>query len=293
VSCGFAEAAGAEFGVVPAEPGGRLESRSGAGVRRVRTRDGSPAYLKVTPATLGPGALAAADRELRFYLEIAPAAPIRTPHLIAARSDGDGIALLLEAAGERAPADAWTPRMWSALGHSLAALHEMPLPARAGWHRKDAPPEPDLATIEAFWRPSLPSLDRLLDARDDLEQAANALPPAFVHGDCHTDNIVLAAGVPVFCDWQSAHIGRPLADLAFLSVRATPAGVSVPAALLDAYLERRPLNRRAAKVALVAEELAVLVRQWPAYAGYNGAAGIARVRARALLLADRWFAATG
>ena len=55
------------FRLAAQESDARLESRSGAGVHPVRTADGQAAYLKVTPATLGPLALTAARRELRFY----------------------------------------------------------------------------------------------------------------------------------------------------------------------------------------------------------------------------------
>lgn len=272
--------------VVPDGRDGRLESRSGAGVHRVRTAGGAAAFVKLVPSALGPDALAAARRELRFYRELAPAAPIRTPAMLDHLDTDDGVVLLLAAAGEPVDVRAWTPGMWAALGRDLAALHGMP---GHEWARPDslgaAMAHPDLPAITAFWGPALPGLDEILSAAHRLTAAVSASPPGFVHGDCHTMNITVADGTLVFCDWQSAGAGRASADLAFLSVRAVPAGVRVPSALLDAYLEARPGRPAELRRATAAEELATLVFQWPRFARYNSPAGIARVRARARQLA--------
>jgi aminoglycoside phosphotransferase (APT) family kinase protein len=226
-----------EFKVSAEVAGAPLESRSGAGVHAVRTADGQRAFLKVSPT--GPG-LAAAQRELRFYREIAPLTPVRTPALLSHVESAAGIALLLEAAGETLPAAAWTADMWADLGRDLAALHTMPLPPGDDWSRPDALldalAEPDLDQIRTFWSSELAALT---GRRAELADQIAALPPAFTHGDCHTDNIVHSNGELVFCDWQVCGIGRPTTDLALLSVRATPAGVTVPAKLVDAYLDGR------------------------------------------------------
>ncbi|GAB2982749.1 hypothetical protein GCM10023080_056150 [Streptomyces pseudoechinosporeus] len=260
----------------------------------MRTVDGQGAYLKVTPAVLGPEAIAAARRELRFYQRLAPLAPVRTPRLLDHLDTEDGVAVLLEAAGEAHEPGAWTARMWADLGRELAGLHSMPLPTEAEWTRPDALCEdladPDLEQINAFWASTLPQLPELLAHRAELGDQMDAVPPVFIHGDCHTDNLVYSrgAGSVVFCDWQAAGIGRPASDLAFLSVRATPAGTTVPQALIDAYVDSRPCERHTLQRALLAEELAVFLLLWPSFAAFNGALGIARVRRRTLELAERW-----
>ncbi|MFJ6197371.1 phosphotransferase family protein [Micromonospora sp. NPDC092111] len=283
----------AEFRVTARESATRLESRSGAGVRAVRTADGQAAYLKVTPAALGAQAVTAARRELRFYQDLAPIAPVRTPELLTCADTRDGVALLLAAAGEPRDAASWTAGRWAQLGRELACLHSMPLPTGPDWHRPDALRQalvdPDLAGINAFWAATLPELAALISRRVELADQIEALPSVFTHGDCHPGNIVHAAGSLVFCDWQAAGVGRPGSDLAFLSVRAAPAGVTVPPALLDAYLDGRPGERHALRRALVAEELAILVFLWPPYAAFNSSSGIARVRRRGRDLAGQWF----
>ena len=279
------------FGAVARESGAH-ESKSGAGVHAVRTADGLDAYVKVTPVALGPRALMNARRELSFYRALAPAAPLRTPGLLDFADSDDGVALLLAAAGAPLPVTSWTPNMWAALGRDLAALHSMPGPADPGWLSPDelsrAVAEPDLPMVEAFWRPVLPQLGEILARRAELAGWMGALPPAFVHGDCHTDNIMHVRDSLVFLDWASAGLGRPGSDLAFLNVRATPAGCLAPPELLRSYLGGRPGEHRAWRLALLAEELAVFLFQWPAFAPYNSAVGIDRVRRRTRALAEQW-----
>jgi hypothetical protein len=89
---------------------------------------------------------------------------------------------------------------------------------------------------------------------------------------------------------RAAGAGSPAADLAFLSVRATPAGVVVPPARMDAYATVRGCDRRTLRRAVVAEEIAVLLGQWPPYARLHDAAGVGRVVRRTRDLARVWLA---
>jgi aminoglycoside phosphotransferase (APT) family kinase protein len=213
MSSDFVAMAAAEFGVVPREAGGWLESRSGAAVRAVRTSDGRPAYLKATPATAGRQVLADARRELRFYLDLAPVVPVRTPRLLGWSEAGGGVAVLLAAAGEVREAGSWTVGMWSRLGRDLAALHAMPQPREAGWDVPDrlraALADPNLDQISAFWSPALPQLVEFVARRDETAEQFGSVPPAFIHGDCHTGNIVTKpAGWPSATGRSPASGGR-------------------------------------------------------------------------------------
>lgn len=283
------------------------DARSGAGIHPVVLPSGSRAYLKVTAAdgvAVGD-TLTAAERELRFYREVGPRAPVRTPPLLDALVVDEGVALLLGDAGEQRDVVAWSVGQWRTLGRELARLHTMSLPT-GDWQRPDdllaALEASDLSTVVAFWFAHLPQLDELLAVRAELGDLLRSLPPVFVHGDCHTANVVHRADRPAteghgpddlaLCDWQSAGTGRATSDLALLSVRATPSGVRVPAAFLEEYLSqcaREGTPQDAAEVSrnLLLEELAVLVFQWPPFAAYNGPAGISRVRRRARYLAER------
>lgn len=286
--------ASSKFGVVAERYGSPLESRSGAGVHPVRTVGGEAAYLKVTPVALGARALASARRELRFYRELGPVVPVCVPSLLDAMDTEEGVAVLLATAGEPRAPSTWTPRMWASLGRELAALHSMPPPEAAGWDRPDGLEEslaaPDERQIAEFWADTLPQLPTLMSLRAEFQERMRSLPPVFIHGDCHTDNIVHGAGSLVFCDWQVTGTGRPVSDLAFLSVRATPSGTVVPGVLVDAYLKSRPYDRHALERAMVAEELATHVFQWPPFAPFNSPIGIDRVRRRACELARQFLA---
>ncbi|GAB2885370.1 hypothetical protein GCM10022245_21010 [Streptomyces mayteni] len=284
-----------EFGLVAEQRREPLESRSGAGVHPVRTAEGEAAYLKVVPRGSGARVLADARRELRFYRSLAPVVPVRTPRLLAwsdGGDAGDGVAVLLSSAGESLDVGRWTVDMWTRLGGALAALHGVVPEAPGDWARSDplldALAGPPPAEIAEFWGESLPGLPELIAGRAELRELLLSVGATLVHGDCHAGNVVHDAGAPALCDWQAVGIGRPTADLAFLSVRATPSGTVVPGALLDAYLDGRPGDRRALTRALVAEELAVYVFQWPGFAGFNSPAGNEHVRRRARELAARY-----
>ena len=291
MSSELVELASREFRVIAERFGAQLESRSGAGVHAVRTVGGEAAYLKVTPGAVGPRALAAARRELRFYQELAPVVPVCTPRLLDSLDTEEGVAVLLAAAGKPRVAALWTDEMWASLGRNLAALHGMRVPPAGSWDRPDALLEviaaPNVDEISDFWADALPTL---MSLHAELQERIASLPPVLVHGDCHLDNIVHGTGSLVFCDWQAVGIGRPVSDLAFLSVRATPSGTAVPRVLVDAYLDNSPHDRRRLERALVAEELATLVFLWPPYAVFNSPAGIERIRRRARDLAERFLA---
>jgi Ser/Thr protein kinase RdoA (MazF antagonist) len=284
-----------EFGITLDRAAGPADSRSGAGVHPAWTPGGRAAYLKVTPASLGAGALDGARGELRFYRQLAAGVPVRTPPLLNALETGSGVALLLAAAGEQVSAGAWMGPAWAALGRDLAGLHAVPMAGR-DWPRPnpllEAMSEPVPGEITRFWGDVLPWLPGLLGARDELRAELAAQPAVLVHGDCHTGNIVHAADGPVFCDWQSTGAGRATSDLAHLHVRAAPAGVTVPHELTTAYLERSGGDPAALKRALLLEELAVFVFLWPPFAAYNSRAGIERVHDRARHLAAGWSAMT-
>lgn len=269
----FLARAVAAFRVTVSGSGAQPDARSGAGVWAARTAAGEAAYLKVTPA--GPG-LDAARREFRVYREIAlPSAP----QLLDGLEDPAGVALLLADAGSPRAAAEWTEEMWAGLGVELGALHS--LPVGVSWHS----PAVEVGSWSGFWSGRLPRLP----GRAELLAAASALPPVFLHGDCHTGNVLHRDGRLVLCDWQSAGVGRVASDLAFPSVRATPSGAVVPEALLDAYLAARRCDPDELRRAVLAEELLTFGYVWPAYAGLNTPAGIARVVDRTRDLVERWY----
>jgi Ser/Thr protein kinase RdoA (MazF antagonist) len=285
-----------EFGITIDHDARPRDAHSGAAVHRARTAGGRAAYLKITPADLGFEALDAARRELRFYQRLTDKVPVQTPALLDAFEVDLGVAILLAAAGDQVKASAWSGTAWSVLGRDLAALHSVQVPLQ-DWVRPDAllaaMSAPVSGTITKFWSGILPGLPDLLDSRDALRQELASQPAVLVHGDCHTGNIVHAANGLVFCDWQSTGAGRATSDLAMLGVRAAPAGVAIPRDAKTAYVKQRGGgDANELERALILEELAIFLFQWPPFAAYNSRVAIGRVHDRARDLAAKWFALT-
>ena len=229
----------------PAASGVALDgSRSGSGVFRVRL-DGTDAVLKVTRGD--PTRLVAARREAAVYLGRGPTLPLRTPRLIDHRDTEDAVILLLAAHQAAVPSTDWTHDDWLRVARELAALHSMSPPDGPLWAHGspllDDLAHPHLDVVSDFWAGDLPVLGPLLGDLPSLAAVIAALEPTFVHGDCHTANLLPADDGFVWIDWQAAGIGNPAEDLAFPSVRSVPDGADVPwEAMLTVYAECRGLD---------------------------------------------------
>jgi aminoglycoside phosphotransferase (APT) family kinase protein len=224
--------------------------------------------------------------------------PIRTPALLDSYEDDEVIALLLSAHGAVEPAPAWDRSAWLALAVDLARLHGTAVPAPERWTEMWSPVHalraPDLPMIEGFWREDLGSaLDAIVERRELLAQEILQAGACFVHGDCHTENILREDGALVWIDWQGTGIGNPARELAFLSARAAPSGARMPPALLATYCRERNQDLERMRRSVMAAELAIFVFEWPPYASFDSAAGTQRVRRRTRDLAARWLALAG
>ncbi len=90
-----------------------------------------------------------------------------------------------------------------------------------------------MPVVDGFWREDLgSSLDAIVESRELLEQEILQAGESFVHGDCHTENVLREDGALVWIDWQSTGIGNPSRELAFLAARATPSGARIPPEVL-------------------------------------------------------------
>jgi Ser/Thr protein kinase RdoA (MazF antagonist) len=271
-------------------------SMSGSRVHAVTRPDGGAAVLKVTIASAG-SAREAAERELDVYLHLGSRIGVRTPQLLGHRKSTDAIALLLTARPAPRPAQQWRHSDWLHLADDLARLHGTPVPADPRWRRPHwlgaTLTEPDLARADAFWCwPGEHELIRpILTDTQPLQDAMNTLADCFLHGDCHTDNVVIEDSHLIWLDWQGAGAGNPAAELAFPSVRATPSGASLPQQeMLDRYAGDRDLDSARVSRATLAAELAIFLLTWPEYASYNTDTGIGRVHRHVQQLARRWLA---
>jgi aminoglycoside phosphotransferase (APT) family kinase protein len=148
--------------------------------------------------------------------------------------------------------------------------------------------------VEGFWREDLGSLlDAIIESRDLLEREIPQAGECFVHGDCHTENILREDGALVWIDWQSAGIGNPARELAFLNVRTTPSGAVIAPESLAYYCNQRDINLERMERSVIAAELAIFIFEWPLYASFNTPAGIRHVRRRTRYLAEQWIEVAG
>jgi len=265
---------------------------SGSRVHFARQEDGRECVLKVTSLRRDDDARAG-RRELDFYRDLAERMPLRTPALLDYLEDDEAIALVLSAHGEIEPATPWDRRSWLSLAVDLARLHGTEVPDPDRW-RGDRSPfhaliEPDMPVVDGFWREDLPSsFDAIIESRELLEQEILRAGASFVHGDCHTDNILREHGALVWIDWQSTGIGNPALELAFLAARATPSGARIPPEMLAKYCSESNKDRELMLRSIMAAELSIFIFEWPPYASFDSPAGTRLVRRRTRYLAERW-----
>ena len=111
-----------------------------------------------------------------------------------------------------------SPAAWAAVGAALRALHDAPLPERRG-HSVD-----DLAARlerECEWLLAggiLPAA--VVEGNRELAEAAlRPWTPAFIHGDLHTEHVIVDGDeLTGIIDWSEAAQGDPLYDLATLTL---------------------------------------------------------------------------
>lgn len=250
--------------------------------------------LKIADADAPDHVRARALREARFFAELAPRLPLRTPRLLAATTDG-AVVLLFAAHRPTPPAPRWPLAWYDALAADLADLHasfrdnaaldqlDWLKPAAAG-----TAPEP-IEAAQAAWvdllrqehladllPPTVMSrLERLLHSMAAVDRACRALPTCLCHGDCHAGNLLLDSEVSdgrfIWADWQEVGRGRGPEELSFFVQRAMTDG----AAVLEAQLVAAYHQRLAARVGAVsvdgvetvvrASELRTRLLDWPHY----------------------------
>jgi Ser/Thr protein kinase RdoA (MazF antagonist) len=242
-------------------------SMSRSGVYGVRI-DGRDAVLKVTNADEEQHT---ARRELAFYETLAEQVPVRTPRLLRHVDNDELTALVLSAHTPPPPARTWDRPTWIEVARQLAALHSIPPPEGDPWIHKpwlrQVVEHPPVRVAEKYWSRT-DAADHLGDILDaPLGQALGALPDCFIHGDCHADNLLRDNNEIIWIDWQSAGIGSPAMDLAFLWGRAHSDSADPPRPeMLHEYATRRGVDADLLHRSLIAAELGTLLFGWPEYA---------------------------
>jgi len=151
-----------------------------------------------------------------------PTVVLDEPYLVVERVEGEGNPrrLLRDERWE-----AVRPRLAAQCGEALARIHQIPVTAVPGL------PEPDPV---GSWRDMLDSSGHPHPAFElALRWLEERRPPpagrAVVHGDFRNGNIIVGPdGLRAVIDWELAHIGDPLSDLAWLCLKAWRFGFPAP-----------------------------------------------------------------
>lgn len=142
-------------------------------------------------------------------------------------------------AGRRAPA---TPRMYTALGALLGALHARPgesLPAGGGWHHlvPQGSPRDEIDAARALLASAEgdPAARQTLDLElADLDDCAD-LPHGIVHPDFDPVNVIRSPDGAVVVDWAGSGRGPRLWSLGFTLWGAGFRGIELVDAVLAGY----------------------------------------------------------
>jgi hypothetical protein len=219
---------------------------------RVRLHDAAPelpasVVIKLPspdPTSRATGiALRNYEREVRFYLDIAPTVDIRVPHCHHGEwheASGD-FALVLE---DMSPAEQGNQVTGCSVEHAAVAVAELaklhgprwddPTLADIDWLSRRSGPD-DVSQLTGLWSMVFPGfcaiyskhlepdqqalLEHFGEVLGDWVDGRSAGPLAVTHGDYRLDNLLFgtpAGGPPVTAvDWQTPGHGPPVADLAY------------------------------------------------------------------------------
>lgn len=119
-------------------------------------------------------------------------------------------------------------------GEALAGIHALPLDAAT--HLRDDDPVAQLVGLLDALREPHPAFELAIGWLEANRPAR--VPPRVVHGDFRLGNLIVGPdGLRAVLDWELAHLGDPMEDLAWLCVRAWRFGDARPVAGLGDYEE--------------------------------------------------------
>ncbi len=264
---------------------------SGALVYRLHFADDT-AILKVTEASSGAIPFERAEREYRFYQDIAPLIPLSTPKMLAVSHDETRVALLLSAHQPSLPPAEWPEADFHEVTRQLARFHATfwgRVEKLSGFDWLKPRPEKSEADVQTAldnWQ-SLQEMERFADVLTETNiqhiggiigkirsmKALNLLPLTFCHGDCFAGNILRdGENHFIWTDWQEARLGLGVEDVSFLLQRAHAAGAMIASepifatyhqtleTALGSCVSLADLHRMADII-----ELESRVLEWPAY----------------------------
>jgi Ser/Thr protein kinase RdoA (MazF antagonist) len=251
-----------------------------------------------------------AQRELSFYLEIAPRVPLHVPHIIVSVHDAQFIALLLATYKSPLPASQWQEWQYLEVAEQLGSLHasfwdgaQFPWLPQQQWNCSSSQMQQAIQQWQALQEnkrlQELPQqryqrVMQLLPQLSRIEDLLCSFPLTLCHGDCHIDNLLQdAQGQLIWADWQEVRMGPGPLDLSFFYQRAWQAGGSVPFdKMVAAYQQRltvetgKALSVEYMQQVLDAIELRSWLLNWPLYLMYSSPQRLLELLERIDLLAN-------
>ena len=185
-------------------------------------------------------------RELTFYREVAPSAPLSTPQCLYADSSVDGFVILLEDLGGWENADHLAGLTLDQAGrclHQLADLHAWSVCSADTAVLQDFPPMDNPLTREVFLPAFAPGWQLYLDktqqpvpamVADFAARFAEHAPVALsalserqmlLHGDIRADNMFFRGEELKLVDFQLTVRGSGIADIAYLVSQGLPSAM--------------------------------------------------------------------
>ena len=268
-------------------PGDAVLTGGMSGSSLISARTGAGVCVAVKVSTLdSETAVDQVERELGFYTQVAPVHAVPSPQLVGHHREEGWSAIALTRHEPSPPPDEWTREQWCELAQALGRLHST---VRSVPGVLSTPPPEDhtpyaeqLSSARRLWHG--PGDDQRVAAvmRDlaTLKETARTGPHSFVHGDCHTENVLVGRdGRLLLADWQSAHVGPTAADLAFAFTRAAPFGTAIAYHdVIAAYCETADVDAAVTARCVAAHQLVIHTAQYPAYADFLSEDQVAHLR---------------
>jgi len=276
--------------------------------------DGKPVVVKWTVQDRGDaGMVQRAQREVRFYRELARIVPVRVPRLLGSTpGDAGDVLLLLEASEPAPPPSIWPDADYAGVARDLGRFHTaMRSVALPSW--VPAAPATSAEQCRAAtdaWRSFasgagrgivpdslLRHMERTIAQVPERDARLDSGALTLCHGDFHTGNLLRRPdGTWVWADWQEVRIGAGVDDLAFFWQRAFAATEADAGPPFDAIVEAYwagvndagdpGTSRETFSQTLRWAELRGWLVAWPPYLGYLSQTQRRRVVARIAALLD-------
>lgn len=245
--------------------------------------------LKYTPRDAENLIRQRAEREEKFYAQLAPTLSLGVPRVLGSFSDDQlGSAILFQA---YQGIEGWSQELLTGSVRAIAKLHaafwdQAKVLEKYSWLTVKPDQISDQRKVEALqtWQEIFDRLEqpekgqwvaKWIGQVDAICEYVQAFPRTVVHGDYHPGNYLLNdRGELLLCDWQEIGYGNPLEDLSFFIQRGGgKEGVDLVREYVGMMRDEQGIGLDLARVrkGVLGYELISKLLDWPDYLGQAGA----------------------